>query len=259
MDDLWAVVAELSVGLSPARISSGAAAVAQLERADQAGVALTAFGPNLDGGLWQRLRDAWTVRSDVAPREVAAALLTGSQAGQIKERSLVAVDLVWTGPNTVFVPVRSTEQVMIEVIGRARSSLFLVSFVSVGASSIVAALNAASARGVSIRMLLEESKGAAAKLRAAVPAALIYVWDEQAKADAGSPASASVHAKCVVGDGEEALVTSANLTDHALEKNMELGVHIRGGSEPLMLSRHLIALVSTNQIRLFSDAGRRST
>ena len=256
MDDLWVVVAELSVGLNPGRILSGAAAIAQLGSGADVGAARTAFGTNLDAQVWRRFREAWAARPDVAPREISGALLAASHAGRLKERTQVAVDLVWTGPSTSFVPVRGTEQVMIEVIERATSSLFLVSFVSFGANSIVAALNAASARGVSIRMLLEESKGAAAKLHAAVPGAAIYVWDEQAKAEAGSPPSASVHAKCVVGDGEEALVTSANLTDHALEKNMELGVHLRGGREPLMLSRHLLALVSTEKIRPFFEVDR---
>jgi cardiolipin synthase len=258
MDELWTVVAELSVGLSPARIASGAAAVALLDRPEHAGSARAAFGTNLDGGLWMRFRDAWTARPEVSSREVAAALLTGASAGKLMERSQGTVDLVWTGPNTVFVPVRATEQVMLEVIERARRSLFIVSFVSFGASSIVAALNAATARGVDVRMLLEESKGAAAKLRAAVPSAFIYVWDEQSKAEAGIPTSASVHAKCAVADGGEALVTSANLTDHALEKNIELGVHIRGGTEPSRLLSHLMALVSTNKIRPFPEVGRPS-
>jgi phosphatidylserine/phosphatidylglycerophosphate/cardiolipin synthase-like enzyme len=51
-----------------------------------------------------------------------------------------------------------------------------------------------------------------------------------------------------VADGKLAFVTSANLTDAALEKNMEVGVLIKGGNIPNQLDRHLEALVTTRTI-----------
>jgi phosphatidylserine/phosphatidylglycerophosphate/cardiolipin synthase-like enzyme len=44
-------------------------------------------------------------------------------------------------------------------------------------------------------------------------------------------------------------VTSANLSDAAMERNMELGVLLRGGQVPGLLERHLAALVTTKQLR----------
>ena len=251
MDELWAVIAELAIDASPARIESAASAVARLDGPASARIARPAFGPNLSPGLWTRFERAWQAEPAMSAPQVAAALRGGAQVGRLLEGGQ-HFSLVWTGPTTEFVPVRSTEQVMLEIIHRARTSLFLVSFVNFGAATIVSALNDAAARGVGIRLLLEESKGAAKKMKAAVPTAVVYIWDEEAKLEAGSPKGASVHAKCVVADGEEALITSANLTNYALEKNMELGVHIMGGREPRMLNEHLKALVDTKRIQLLA-------
>ena len=248
MDDLWQVVAELSIELSPARIESAAAAVEKLESSSEIGLARQAFGPNLAMGIWKRLLAGWDGSPGVTPEAVAAGLRASCRVGQLMDGGQ-AVSLAWTGPKTDFVPVRSTEQVMLEVIQRAHSDLFLVSFVNVGAGTIVAALNEAAERGVKIKLLLEESKGAAEKMEDAVPTARVYVWTKALKIENGSPPTASVHAKCVVADGEEALITSANLTDYALEKNMELGVHIIGGREPRILRDHLNALVITKKIQ----------
>ena len=81
---------------------------------------------------------------------------------------------------------RSTEQVMTQIINGVEKSLFLVSFVNVGVDT----MNKAADRGVSIRMLLEESKEAARKLRSAIPRAEIYVWSKKSKLAAGNPAKA---------------------------------------------------------------------
>jgi cardiolipin synthase A/B len=74
---------------------------------------------------------------------------------------------------------------------------------------------------------------------------LVFVWKPDAgKAGSGWP-SRSVHAKCAVADGAVAFITSANLSTAAMERNMELGVLIRGGTIPDNLDRHLDALVTT--------------
>jgi len=61
--------------------------------------------------------------------------------------------------------------------------------------------------------------------------------------------SASVHAKCAVADSRLAFITSANLTSAALERNMELGLLLRGGTVPDRLHAHLAALVTTKVVK----------
>ena len=250
MESIWEVAAEIAIALSADRIESAARTLEGFGTMHEVGSVSAVFGPNLPAALEKRMLACWSANPDVTPSALAGALRTGAQVAS----ALIggqSVSIVWTGPNTEFVPVRSTEQVMLELISRAQAELILLSFVSSGAGSIVDALNIAIGRGVRIQMLLEESKGAAAKLRHAVPGALIYVWSIELKKQYGSTDSASIHAKCLIADGKEALITSANLTDFALAKNMELGVHLVGGREPEILRDHINALISTKKVSAF--------
>ena len=251
MHDIWQVIAELSIELSPARIESAAAVIEKLESSEDTEFVPGLFGPNIRNALWTRLIESWSRHPKITPDSLASGLRAGSQVSQVLAGGQ-SVSLAWTGPKTDFVPVRSTEQVMLEVIQRAETDLFLVSFVNVGARTIVAALNESAERRVNIRMLLEESKDAAEKLKDAVPSAEVYIWTEASKLKYGSPPTASVHAKCVIADEKEAFVSSANLTDYALEKNMELGVHIVGGRQPQVLAAHFSALITTEQIKMLT-------
>ncbi len=150
----------------------------------------------------------------------------------------------------------NTEQAMREVIDEARKSLFIVSYVFYNASSIVEGLNAATQRGVSVRILLESSKdhGGAVSgdgitaMRNAVPNATLYIWNPTDKAVSAGTLTAAVHANCAVADHRIAFVTSANLTSAAMERNMELGILVRGGTTPDRLHNHLDALVHTRTI-----------
>ena len=49
-------------------------------------------------------------------------------------------------------------------------------------------------------------------------------------------------------DGDVCFITSANLTGHAMEQNMEAGVLLTGGKIPKLLHDHLQALVDTKTV-----------
>ena len=107
--------------------------------------------------------------------------------------------------------------------------------------------------GVDVKVLLESSVShggslsvdPVATMRKHVPVAALFAWTDRA-----APfADGKVHAKVAVADGEIAFLTSANLTGHALEKNMEAGVVIDGGKIPQDLRAHLEALIGTKVIR----------
>ncbi|MGV8617596.1 phospholipase D-like domain-containing protein, partial [Pseudomonas aeruginosa] len=73
------------------------------------------------------------------------------------------------------------------------------------------------------------------KMRTLVPSAKLYAWRERA-----APfADGRVHAKVAVADGDVCFITSANLTGHAMEQNMEAGLLISGGHIPQTLEEHL--------------------
>jgi phosphatidylserine/phosphatidylglycerophosphate/cardiolipin synthase-like enzyme len=198
----------------------------------------------------ERLLSAWA-QARVSGDELAGMLIGASEARDRVEREL-AVELVWTGPTTRFVPTRRTEQVLLDLIRHADVDVFLVSFVAYDVPSVARALNEAGDRGVRIRVLLEASTShggslsvdPAATMRACVPGAEIYTWKEKPEPFVDG----KVHAKVAVVDGEKAFITSANLTGYALEKNMEAGVAIRGGPLPRTLRDHLEALIDVGVI-----------
>lgn len=261
MDDLLAVVAELALELHPDRISTVASKIETLSSVEQFALIRSSFGPNADKILVGRLDRAWHNSKDISPRDVASAL-RGASATATLQKNRGASELVWTGPSTGQVSVRHTEQVLCEIIHYAKRRLFLVSFVAFEVDSIIGALRSAIGRQVQIDMLLESSNEYGGKvthdsvktMKSILPSIDVYVWSSDKKALPGQLTGA-VHAKCAVADGELAFITSANLTSAAMERNMELGVLIKGGELPFELHRHLEALISTKFIeRVCEDA-----
>lgn len=200
----------------------------------------------------ERLVEAWRATS-VDSGELALMLLAAGHAFENVSKH-ESTELVWTGPTTPFVSTRRTEQALLQVIGAAKQTLFVTSFVAYDVSTIVKALNDASTRGVRISMLLESSQDhggsmsfdVIGKMRTLVPTAKLYAWRERA----AQFADGRVHAKIAVADGNVCFITSANLTGHAMEQNMEAGVLITGGELPALLGQHLNALVEIKIIVL---------
>jgi phosphatidylserine/phosphatidylglycerophosphate/cardiolipin synthase-like enzyme len=139
------------------------------------------------------------------------------------------------------------------VIESAKKRLFMVSFVAYEVTSIGKALKDASERHVRIDVLLESSIERGGKvttdsvktMKDVVPSVNVYVWHAATHDLHKSSLIGSVHAKCAVSDGELAFITSANLSGAAMERNMELGILVRGGHLPEQLHRHLESLVTT--------------
>lgn len=259
MDDLLAVIAELGLELHPDRISTVASKIETLGSVEQFALTRSSFGPNADKQLVGRLDQAWRNSKDTSPREVASAL-RGASAATILRESHGAMEMVWTGPSTGQVAVRHTEQVLCEVIEAAKRRLFLVSFVAYEVDSIIRALRVAIGRQVQIEVLLESSDKHGGRvthdsikaMKNILPSIDVYVWSSGKKSLPGQ-LSGAVHAKCAVADGELAFITSANLTSAAMERNMELGVLVKGGELPFELHRHLEALIATKVIKRVAE------
>lgn len=190
-------------------------------------------------------------RSGVETPTLRGILMGASQAFEYSA-ALEKVELIWTGPSTRLVPTRRTEQALLELIKAAKNRLFLTSFVAYKVDSLISALKQSITRGVHVSILLEESQleGGAltfdsfALLRAELSGAHFYAWGAQEEEFLGG----KVHAKVAVCDRSICFISSANLTGHAMEKNMEAGVLIRGGSVAAQLQDHLEGLVDTGVI-----------
>lgn len=250
MQPLLDAVVDFATLVSPAKVRAVASALRGLEAPDTA--------PNLNSfidtpaarDVLGRVFAAWE-QAQTNGGLVAGMLLGASEARRRSELEL-SVELVWTGPTTPFVPTRRTEPVLLDLIASATEDIFLVSFVAYDIPKIVAALNEAASRGVRLRSLLEASTShggtlnysPAALMRSRVPSAELFTWIEKPEPFVDG----KVHAKVAVVDGSRAFLTSANLTAHALEKNMEAGVLINGGTVPGMLIAHFDSLASLKVI-----------
>ncbi len=245
MQALLDAVVDLVALVSPAKVRTIASALRGLASPGSAPAAKSLAETPTARAAVKRFIAAWE-QVPTSGDEVAGILLGASEARQRVEREL-SVELVWTGPTTRFVPTRRTEQVLLDLIASATKDYFLVSFVAYDVPSVVTALNDAASRGVRLRILLEasESHGGtlnydpAATMRSRVPSAELFTWKDKPEPFIDG----KVHAKVAVVDGARAFITSANLTGHALEKNMEAGVLINGGPVPKTLSDHLQSLI----------------
>lgn len=250
MERLLEAITAVVCLVSPEKVRALAGSIRKIEDS-KANVALSDIvGTATAKAVVERLVDAWRATS-IGSGELASMLLAASHAFENVSKHQ-STELVWTGPTTPFVSARRTEQALLQVIGAAKQTLFVTSFVAYDVSTIVKALNDASTRGVSISMLLESSQDhggsisfdVIGKMRMLVPSAKLYAWRERA-----APfADGRVHAKVAVADGDVCFITSANLTGHAMEQNMEAGVLLTGGQIPRLLHDHLQALVDTKTV-----------
>lgn len=187
----------------------------------------------------------------IPPGELAG-MLTAASSAYHRAKAEQEIELVWTGPSSKLIATRKTEQALLQVIDAAQSRLFITSFVAYNIASIMKALERAIERGVQVSMLLEASEAygggisidAIPKMKSALPTAKLFSWVDKEEGFAGG----KVHAKVAVADEHFCFISSANLTGHAMEKNMEVGVLIRGGATPSRLQRHLEALETTRVI-----------
>jgi phosphatidylserine/phosphatidylglycerophosphate/cardiolipin synthase-like enzyme len=155
------------------------------------------------------------------------------------------IETVWTGPGHSSSQHRKAAQALYDIIDDAKEELLIVSFVAYRVEPLLTRLHKAVARGVRVRLLLESSMATGGKLShdsiaasglADIPGAEIWIWPEAKRKKDASGNTGTLHAKCAIADRRHALVTSANLTGHALHLNIELGVKINGGEIPLEIA-----------------------
>jgi phosphatidylserine/phosphatidylglycerophosphate/cardiolipin synthase-like enzyme len=197
--------------------------------------------------LTVQLLDAWRRRApDLRPESLALALVTAAHCEESTRRGQ-SLELVWTGPEVEAIPPRRTEQALLQVINTASARLTIVSFVAYKIPAVRDALSAAADRGVSVRLILEgadvsEGQRAFRTLRTfgrtLADRSTVYVWPREKRATDAKGNHGSLHAKCAVADNQSLFLSSANLTEHAFQLNMELGILIAGGPLPMQVQRH---------------------
>jgi phosphatidylserine/phosphatidylglycerophosphate/cardiolipin synthase-like enzyme len=170
-----------------------------------------------------------------------AGLLTGAARAVERASQHQTIDVVWTGPESGITTSRLTAAAVTELISQARREILLVSYATRTEPAIHAALTDAASRGVEITLLAENRVDNPAYTAhgtpfPALPATRLR-WPASQR-----PPGAALHAKIIVVDDLIALITSANLTNRAMESNIECGILIRGGPQPRAIRDHITGL-----------------
>ena len=257
MKRLDAAIAQFVTELHPDRIETIARALEKEAGSNLLQVLKKKSGLSGGSAIWGEFEAGLGESPETDAVNLAEKLRSAAAVAQVLG-SKSTTELVWSGPSTGMVPIRHTEQVLTGLIDEAREQLFLVSFVAYKVRSVLDALKRAQSRGVKIQVLLERSAthggsvdtDSIKTMRNAVPEIEFLVWKES---DTESPYGSRVHAKCAVADSMTAFITSANLTNAAMETNMELGVLLRGGEIPGELMRHLEALIVIGELGIYGQ------
>jgi phosphatidylserine/phosphatidylglycerophosphate/cardiolipin synthase-like enzyme len=142
------------------------------------------------------------------------------------------IEVAWTYPGPARPGFRTTGGVARELIAGSRETLLVVGYtVTVNpnlaglASETLRAIADAARRGVAVTVVLHRDASRRALLSSwsrGTPVPAIFTWPKM------DDEKASVHAKLIVSDRRDVLITSANLTYHDFERNIEMGVRVTG-------------------------------
>jgi phosphatidylserine/phosphatidylglycerophosphate/cardiolipin synthase-like enzyme len=154
---------------------------------------------------------------------------------------LLDAELVATLPPETPGIARPTERVVREMIDGAATEIILLGY-ELTDRNLIGLLGAAAGRGAGVVMICDRARGAAQRVQDFWPshAPLPRIFHDRERAD--SAPYASMHAKCLLIDGRDLLVTSANFTFHGLHGNIEIGVRLSGApaAEARKVFSHLV-------------------
>ncbi len=179
-------------------------------------------------------------------------------------------DLVWSGEEIDGLHARDTRAVFEELLGKAEESLWISTYTYFDGREAFATL----ARRMDERPKLEvtlliniqrkwgDETPAAQLVRAFADRLWKLGWpgdrrprvfyDPRALDLEGEPAV--LHAKAMVSDIERVLITSANFTESALDRNIELGLLVRDRALGLSVIRHFQALIERGLVAALPGA-----
>lgn len=202
--------------------------------------------------------DAWQKEArDISPQSIALALYVASRC-EDRRRTESSIELVWTGPDSEIVPLRRTDQALLELIQSAEQRIVVVCFAIYKVNNICRALAEAGKRGIQIDVILESTEESEGKVTFDMiqtlgsvlkPQARFYVWPMEKRPTDSSGKHGSLHVKCATADGRMLFVSSANLTEYAMTLNMELGVLVKGGPLPQNVESHFRRLIQDGILR----------
>ena len=256
IDAVTEAAVDAAVGVPGELLAAGAAAIVNAPR-----WSVTAQSALIDASPAthyqehaEKIAHTWSRSPSLSGAAVAVAMRAAAATAEVVQADH-KVSLVWTGPATESVGLRSTRSVLNTIVADATESLVLVSFASHDVADLATALADAAARDVDVSLVLEtpDDPGGPLVIGPTHPFAPIrdtasfYRWPHEAR-EAFFASTARLHAKCVIADRSTALITSANLTSAGINDNIELGVLIEAGPLPDKLHSHLDRLIENGTL-----------
>lgn len=162
------------------------------------------------------------------------------------ESRLIKAEFVATLPIEVPASARPTQSVIREMVSHASEEIILLGYEFTD-EELLDSLIAASSRGVEAVLICDRSRGAVNRILADWPDAIRKprLFHDRDRADAA--AYASMHAKSLLIDQDDLLITSANFTFHGLKGNIEMGIRLSG--QPAREARRIFSyLVESNVV-----------
>ena len=176
------------------------------------------------------------------------------------------IELLWAGPSPANrVPARRIDQALYDLIASAKNDILLITFAAAKIGRLTDALWKAAQRGVQIQLILEFEESSEGQLSfdamKAFPSTLIkavnvYHWpvEKRDRNQAGRPGK--LHAKVAIID-DTALVSSANLTDDAFNRNLEVGVLVKNAEFLISTKTYIDSLIAEGTLSQLSGPPSR--
>jgi len=174
-------------------------------------------------------------------------------------------DLVWSGPEVAGLHARDTRRVYDELLGSAERSLWVSTYVYFDGPKafevLARRMDAVQALQVTLLLNIQRKRGDTTGAEQLVRRFAERLWrvewpgrsrphvfyDPRAL-DPDAPGGV-LHAKAVVADDEAVFITSANLTEAALDRNIEIGVLVRDRALAGSVLSHFGALIDRGLLR----------
>lgn len=144
---------------------------------------------------------------------------------------LIDAELVVTFPGSNAITARQTLHVVRQMIAGAKAEILIAGYAITDAGGVLGQLAEAARRGVRIVLVCSNWRDRIGKTAAmltieqwpsAAPRPTIYEYRND------SPETAGMHIKCLLVDGTDMLIGSANFTFPGLNTNFEMGVRVNG-------------------------------
>jgi phosphatidylserine/phosphatidylglycerophosphate/cardiolipin synthase-like enzyme len=204
--------------------------------------------------------------SGVPAPQIAHILRLLAEARVACEQTSDKVELVWSGPEMPGAASRDTSVVVRELFSGAKSSVLVAGFAISRGNEIFKALayRMAQVPSLAVRMFLNvarENDNLASNEAILQSFCLSFktkhwpwenyphVFYDPRALEANFSNRASLHAKCIVIDGEKCFVSSANFTESGQARNIEVGVLVEDRSLAASIHQQFESLVAHGILR----------